>query len=121
MWSSNNTRNSLNNHKNNKSNDSLITLGLTSAISVAPPKPIDLVRTMELKRTLSVFDVFETDKELNHRMLILGKLYCLVQKWIKDLSNKWNIPESVAESVGGKVYTFGSYKLGASTCFLFNL
>jgi len=113
MWSTN-TSNSLNN-KENKSEDSLITLGMTSAISAAPPKPIDLVRTMELEGILSAFDIFESDQELNHRMLILGKLYCLVKKWIKELSVKCNMPESVAESVGGKVYTFGSYRLGVSS------
>lgn len=110
MWS---TNNSLNN-KENKSDDSLVTLGMTSAISAAPPKQIDLVKTKELEEALNSFDVFESEQELNHRMLILGKLYSLVKQWIKELSIKCNMPESVAENVGGKVYTFGSYRLGVS-------
>lgn len=107
MWSQQNY--SLNN-KENKSDDR--TLGMTSAISAAPPKEIDLVRTKELELALIPFDVFETEEELDHRLFILGKLYTLVKEWIKDLSIKNNMPESIAESVGGKVYTFGSYRLG---------
>ncbi|XP_076262746.1 poly(A) polymerase hiiragi [Rhynchophorus ferrugineus] len=108
MWSQSGNY-SLNN-KENKSDDK--TLGMTSAISAAPPKEIDLIRTKELEDALVPFDVFESKDELDHRMYILGKLYTLVKQWIKDLSIKNNMPESVAESVGGKVYTFGSYRLG---------
>lgn len=43
------------------------TYGMTSAISVAPPKPIDLQRTKELEDVLMMHDVTETDEELNHR------------------------------------------------------
>ncbi|XP_060520044.1 poly(A) polymerase type 3 isoform X2 [Cylas formicarius] len=112
MWSSQ-SNSTLNNKENqNQSEDNLVTLGMTSAISAAPPKPIDLAKTKELEETLIPFDVFETEQELNHRMLILGKLYSLVKQWIKELSLKCNMPESVAENVGGKVYTFGSYRLG---------
>ncbi|XP_050294839.1 poly(A) polymerase type 3 isoform X2 [Anthonomus grandis grandis] len=108
MWSTNNTLY----NKENKSDDSLITLGMTSAISTAAPKEIDLIRTKELEKALNSFDIFESEKELNHRMLILGKLYSLVKQWIKEVSIKCNMPESVAENVGGKVCTFGSYRLG---------
>ncbi|XP_044271180.1 poly(A) polymerase type 3 isoform X2 [Tribolium madens] len=71
-----------------------------------------LLWTQELEEALKPFDVFETEQELNHRMVILGKLYSLVKQWIKDVSISKNMPESVAENVGGKIYTFGSYRLG---------
>lgn len=45
-------------------------------------------------------------------MEILSKLNCLVKQWIKELSIARNMPENVAEQVGGKIYTFGSYRLG---------
>lgn len=95
----------------NKSNEK-ITLGMTSAISTAFPKPEDLIKTEELEESLKPFDVFESKQELNKRMHILGKLYILVKTWIKEVSLKNNMPEIVAENVGGKVYTFGSYRLG---------
>jgi len=43
------------------------TLGMTSAISQAFPKAIDLQRTKELEEALKPYDVFESEAELNHR------------------------------------------------------
>lgn len=45
-------------------------------------------------------------------MEVLSKLNNLVKEWIKEVSIAKNIPPSVAEKVGGKIYTFGSYRLG---------
>ena len=47
------------------------TYGMTSAISLADPKPIDYSRTNELVEALKPFNVFESEEELNHRMEIL--------------------------------------------------
>lgn len=43
------------------------TLGLTSAITLAGPKPIDYQKTNELTETLKPYNVMETEEELNHR------------------------------------------------------
>lgn len=43
------------------------TLGMTSAISTAPPKASDLQRTQELEETLRQFGLFESEEELAHR------------------------------------------------------
>lgn len=45
-------------------------------------------------------------------MEILSKLNSLVKEWICEASIKRNMPPNVAEQVGGKIYTFGSYRLG---------
>nr|CAI5842652.1 unnamed protein product [Callosobruchus analis] len=113
MWQ-NQTVNNIQNKENHsqRNYERITTLGMTSAISAAFPKPSDLVKTKELEESLKPFDVFESEQELNQRMVILGKLYNLVKQWIKDVSIKNNMPENVAENVGGKVYTFGSYRLG---------
>lgn len=94
------------------SNTNPKTLGMTSAISTASPTPTDILRTKELEDALAPHDVFETEEELTHRIEVLGKLYALVRQWVKDVSVSRNIPENVAEMVGGKIYTFGSYRLG---------
>lgn len=72
MWQtqSNNPNNSNPNSTSNEKNN-LRTLGMTSAISVAEPKPIDIARTNELKEALKPYNVFESEEELNHRMEIL--------------------------------------------------
>lgn len=62
--------------------------------------------------------MFESENELHHRMEVLGALHRLVRQWIKDVSLKKNMPPSVAETVGGNIYTFGSYRLGVSAIYL---
>lgn len=87
-------------------------LGMTSAISMAMPKPEDSARSTDLEKSLEPFNVFENEQELNHRMEILAKLNTLVKQWVKDVSVSKNMPEQMADKLGGKIYTFGSYRLG---------
>ena len=47
--------------------DSTKTLGMTSAISLAKPKPLDLEQTKKLEEYLREAKMFETDEEMNHR------------------------------------------------------
>lgn len=88
------------------------TLGMTSAISLAGPKPADLECSSELENHLRGHGMFESEAELHHRLEVLSKLNMLVKAWIRDVSLAKNMPPSVANSVGGKIYTFGSYRLG---------
>lgn len=60
------------------------------------------------------FGVFESEAEMHHRMEVLGSLHRLVRQWIRDESLRKNMPLSVAETVGGNIYTFGSYRLGVN-------
>lgn len=86
--------------------------GMTSAISTAGPKPEDIQATTDLAKALEPFKVFETESEMNHRMEILAKLNTLVKQWVKDVSISKNMPAQLAGKLGGKIYTFGSYRLG---------
>lgn len=86
--------------------------GMTSAISLATPKQEDIQQTADLEKVLEPYNVIENEQELNHRMEILAKLNTLVKQWVKDVSISKNMPEQMAEKLGGKIYTFGSYRLG---------
>uniref|UniRef100_A0A8D8RXI1 Poly(A) polymerase n=1 Tax=Cacopsylla melanoneura TaxID=428564 RepID=A0A8D8RXI1_9HEMI len=86
--------------------------GMTCALNMSHPSPLDQQRTQELAECLKPYNVSETDEELSCRMEVLSKLNNLVKEWIKEVSIAKNIPPSVAEKVGGKIYTFGSYRLG---------
>ncbi|VVC95682.1 unnamed protein product [Leptidea sinapis] len=100
-------------NKNEHQNQhNLKTLGMTSAISMAGPKPVDIEKTNELKESLIPYGVFESEAEMHHRMEVLGALHRLVRQWIRDESLRKNMPASVADTVGGNIYTFGSYRLG---------
>lgn len=87
-------------------------LGMTAPISTAGPEPKDLEMTVTLEEALKPYDVFESEEELNHRLSVLSQLNDLVKQWVKDVSVDKSMPENVATSVGGKVFTFGSYRLG---------
>ncbi|NWX99944.1 PAPOG polymerase, partial [Nothoprocta ornata] len=113
--------------------------GVTSPISLAPPKDIDYIQTQKLVEAMKPFGVFEDEEQLNHRynrtvklvhllyfrmnliqfflfrLVVLGKLNNLVKEWILELGESKNLPPSVVGNVGGKIFTFGSYRLGVHT------
>ncbi|XP_031408526.1 poly(A) polymerase gamma-like [Meleagris gallopavo] len=89
--------------------------GVTSPISLAPPKDIDYIHTQKLVEVMESFGVFEDEEELNHRLVVLCKLNNLVKEWIFELGESKNLPPSVVENVGGRIFTFGSYRLGVHT------
>ncbi|KRX74050.1 Poly(A) polymerase gamma [Trichinella sp. T6] len=89
--------------------------GITAPISMADPTELDLRQSEELERVLHEYGLFESDAELTHRMEVLRKVNLLFRQWIRDLSIQRNMPPDVADSVGGKIFTFGSYRLGVHT------
>ncbi|NWW47873.1 PAPOG polymerase, partial [Pedionomus torquatus] len=89
--------------------------GVTSPISLAPPKDIDCVQTQKLVEAMRPFGVFEDEEEQNHRLVVLSKLNNLVKEWISELGESKNLSPSAAANVGGKIFTFGSYRLGVHT------
>lgn len=86
--------------------------GVTAPISESGPKPIDNEKTLELETVLNNYDNLETEEELNHRMEILARLNDMVNEWVIELAISQNMPEEIAASVGGRITTFGSYRLG---------
>ncbi|XP_060943016.1 poly(A) polymerase gamma isoform X1 [Limanda limanda] len=90
--------------------------GITSAISLAPPRDIDHQYTKKLCDAMKPFGVFEDEEELNHRLAVLGKLNNFVKEWISEISeSKQLLLPSAPGCVGGKIFTFGSYRLGVHT------
>ncbi|KAJ8250274.1 hypothetical protein COCON_G00221960 [Conger conger] len=89
--------------------------GITSSISLAFPREIDHMYTQKLIEAMKPFGVFEDEDELNHRLAVLGKLNTFVKEWIADISETKNLPPSAVANVGGKIFTFGSYRLGVHT------
>ncbi|XP_033874266.1 poly(A) polymerase gamma-like isoform X2 [Acipenser ruthenus] len=89
--------------------------GITSSISLAFPRELDHIYTHKLTEAMKPFGVFEDEEELNHRLVVLGKLNDLVKEWIAEISEIKNLPLSAIANVGGKIFTFGSYRLGVHT------
>ncbi|XP_059174336.1 poly(A) polymerase type 3-like [Physella acuta] len=90
--------------------------GVTGPLSLAEPRLQDNELTEKLVEALKPHNVFESDAELNHRLEVLAKVNDLMRDWIKDVSRqKNNIPENLVDTFGGKVFTFGSYRMGVHT------
>ncbi|NWU66316.1 PAPOG polymerase, partial [Pterocles burchelli] len=89
--------------------------GVTSPVCLASPQDIDCIYTQKLVEAMKAFGVFEDEEELNHRLVVLGKLNNLVKEWISELGESKNLPPSAVANVGGKIFTFGSYRLGVHT------
>lgn len=99
--------------------------GITSPISLAPPKDIDYIHTQKLVEAMKPFGVFEDEEQQNHRynkinlliffnfedkcnvsflyrLVVLGKLNNLVKEWISELGESkvrifWNALTKRAE------------------------
>lgn len=56
--------------------------------------------------------MFDSKDGQDHRLLVLGQLNELMKKWIYRVSLKKGKTEQEAKEVGGKIFTFGSYRLG---------
>ncbi|CAL1531243.1 unnamed protein product [Lymnaea stagnalis] len=90
--------------------------GVTGPLSLTEPKQQDIELTEKLVEALKPHNVFESEAELNHRLEVLAKVNELMRSWIKEVSRqKNNIPENLIDTFGGKVFTFGSYRMGVHT------
>jgi poly(A) polymerase len=51
-------------------------------------------------------------KPLTHREIVLGRVAALVRKFVTTVMMQRGFSEAVASAAGGKIFTFGSYRLG---------
>ena len=100
------------NNNNDTAPATVRSYGITPPISTKGPEPADQIATESLERTLRSYDYFESDAELAHRVEVMAKLNTLVRKWIREVSLAKNVPPEIVDTVGGRVHTFGSYRLG---------
>ena len=104
-----------NNNSDSDHNNSQIPVrsyGITQPISMKFPDPSDYRATKNLEDTLRSYDYFESSEELSRRVQIMAKLNVLAREWIRDVSLSRNVPLGIADSFGGRIHTFGSYRLG---------
>lgn len=87
-------------------------LGVTPPVSETPPTEKDNQITTHLISTLTSLNQYETQEESIQRQLVLAQLSIMFKKFVKDISLKKHLPDSIASEAGGKIFTFGSYRLG---------
>nr|XP_046230784.1 poly(A) polymerase type 3-like [Scatophagus argus] len=88
-------------------------LGMSGPITEALPDEDELIHSRKLVESLRSYGVFEDDVELHHREQVIKRLESLYREWLQEICERMNVPETVMAHVGGKIFPFGSYHLGA--------
>jgi len=86
--------------------------GVTDAISLAGPTPSENVLNDQLIQELKKQGSFESEIETKKRVEVLSLLQNLAQEFVYKVSKNKNMSEGMAKDAGGKIFTYGSYRLG---------
>ena len=68
---------------------------------------------LELVDVLETHGSYESEEGLLKRKELINELDILVKQWIRSVSLSKGIGWKYVEQVGGKIVTYGSYRLGA--------
>lgn len=86
--------------------------GVTPPISITGPTPAENVLNDQLIEELKRQGSFESEEGTRRRVQILEVLQNLTQEFVRIVSLQKNMSEGMAKDAGGKIFTFGSYRLG---------
>ncbi|TFK43871.1 poly-A polymerase [Crucibulum laeve] len=87
-------------------------LGVTPPISTAESSEREKEVTITLMDELRRQNTFESEEEAKIREIVLGRLASLVKLFVRKVSISKGLSEAAANAAGGKIFTFGSYRLG---------
>uniref|UniRef100_A0A914HHP5 Poly(A) polymerase n=1 Tax=Globodera rostochiensis TaxID=31243 RepID=A0A914HHP5_GLORO len=88
--------------------------GVSQPICTKESTEKDLRLTKELEIYLRSSGIFESDLDIQRRFDVLRRINSLVKSWVRQAS-EGKVPPELLEFVGGKLFTFGSYRLGVHT------
>ncbi|GAA5812195.1 hypothetical protein MFLAVUS_005645 [Mucor flavus] len=86
--------------------------GVTAPISIDSPTNHEIKLTEDLVKTLHEYGLFESEQEAQNRITVLNKLTVLTKSFVYRVGILQGLSEQDAIKAGGKIFTFGSYKLG---------
>ncbi|KIW88379.1 uncharacterized protein Z519_10948 [Cladophialophora bantiana CBS 173.52] len=86
--------------------------GITGPMSTALPEPLDYEKTADLIEELKRENNYESLEETKIRIKTLKLLNSVTQEFVREVSRKQGLPASQINQFGGKVYSYGSYRLG---------
>ncbi|KAI0271965.1 poly-A polymerase [Russula aff. rugulosa BPL654] len=87
-------------------------LGVTPPIATSESTEREKEVTTTLMDELRRQNTMESEEEARTREIVLGRLAALVKSFVKTVSLARGLSEAAAETAGGKIFTFGSYRLG---------
>lgn len=86
--------------------------GVTPPISIAGPTPAETLLNDKLIEELKRQGSFESEEATLRRVRVLEVLQNLTLEFVRKVSLQRNMSETMAREAGGKIFTFGSYRLG---------
>ncbi|CAL5866937.1 uncharacterized protein PFLUO_LOCUS1149 [Penicillium psychrofluorescens] len=86
--------------------------GVTPPISTALPTQDELVANDNLIAELKAQNNFEAPSETERRKQMLQLLQRVAVEFVKVVSRKKGLSPAAVEAAGGKIFSFGSYRLG---------
>lgn len=86
--------------------------GVTPPISTDASTPKDVKLNEAMIEELRKENSFETEAGVQRRRKVLATLQSIVQEFVYTVSRKKNMSDGMAKDAGGKLFTFGSYRLG---------
>lgn len=86
--------------------------GVTDPISTAHPTPKENALNDALINELKARGSFESEQATKKRVEVLSLFQKLVQEFVFTVSKNKNMSDGMARDAGGKIFTFGSYRLG---------
>lgn len=87
-------------------------LGVTPPIQSQLPTPEELSANEALLEELKRQNNFESKEETERRTQSLQLIQKVVTQFVKHVCKKKNLPQAVVNSAGGKIFTYGSFRLG---------
>jgi poly(A) polymerase len=81
-------------------------------MSTALPEPNDNEKTAELIEELKRENNYEPLEATQKRMSTLALLNRVTQEFVREVSRRQRLPPSQIDQFGGKILTYGSYRLG---------
>lgn len=85
-----------------------------SLLSSKPTKS-DIAQNSKFEKYLDKIEPLATDQEIKDRELVLTEIQKIVNKWVQEVSSSKGFVGDALKVACGKVFTFGSYRLGLIT------
>ncbi|KAL4893804.1 Poly(A) polymerase central domain-containing protein [Aspergillus ambiguus] len=86
--------------------------GVTPPISTVLPTSDELAANDDLIAELKLQNNFESPAETEQRKEVLKLLQRVTIEFVKVVSRRKGLSEAAVEAAGGKIFTYGSYRLG---------
>ncbi|KAL2824098.1 Poly(A) polymerase central domain-containing protein [Aspergillus cavernicola] len=86
--------------------------GVTPPISTTLPIPEELAANDDLIAELKFQNNFESPAETERRKQVLQLLQRVTTEFVKLVSRKKGLTPAAVDAAGGKIFTYGSYRLG---------